>query len=414
MIRYLAASFARITAACILTCGVALAQSAPAGEPSSVKLTTVISDIPAGTPVLSVSTGLICLRENVAGRAMGGREPLDPAPYAAFFKAEMEKAGFKVLVDDDLFAQEPASADYQVAAVISDEHVYACMSNGGLLHDGQAGDSKGNSSMRVDWQIYSPVRKEVVAHITTSGAFDMPGTTADGIAKLRAGAFASNVRELAANAQFRSAVNGLPLAKDTLTSGQSRIALAGSQKAAKRPIADAVGGVVTIVNGIGSGSGVLLSDDGYVLTNAHVVGEEKEVRIRWSDGIETPGQIIRVAKARDVALVKTNPRERLPLSIAHGAISPGQRVYAIGPPLGTQFAGSVSSGVISANRTIDGFRFIQSDVSISPGSSGGALLDESGALIGITVSQVEGSGAAGLNLFIPIGDAMDFLSLDQN
>ena len=106
-------------------------------------------------------------------------------------------------------------------------------------------------------------------------------------------------------------------------------------------------------------------------------GDEKEIRVRWSDGIETLAQIVRVAKARDVALVKTNPRDRPPLAIARGPLSPGQRVYAIGSPNGAKFEGTVSSGVISANRTIDGFRFIQSDVSVSPGSSGGALLDES-------------------------------------
>jgi S1-C subfamily serine protease len=59
-------------------------------------------------------------------------------------------------------------------------------------------------------------------------------------------------------------------------------------------------------------------------------------------------------------------------------------------------------------------RYIQSDVSISPGSSGGALLDETGSVIGITVSRVENDGPAGLNFFIPIGDAMDFLSLEKH
>jgi len=64
---------------------------------------------------------------------------------------------------------------------------------------------------------------------------------------------------------------------------------------------------------------------------------------------------------------------------------------------------------------IDGLRFIQSDVSISPGSSGGALLDENGAVIGVTVSTyLNGGERAGLNLFIPIGDAMDFLALEQH
>jgi serine protease Do len=143
------------------------------------------------------------------------------------------------------------------------------------------------------------------------------------------------------------------------------------------------------------------------------VGDDTAVRVRWSDGIETVAQVVRVARSRDIAVVKTNPRDRSQLAIKHGAITPGQRVYSIGSPLGKMFEGTVSSGVISADRIIDGLRYIQSDTTISPGSSGGALLDESGSVIGIAVSGYQNNRPAGLNMFIPIGDAMDFLSLEQ-
>ena len=168
--------------------------------------------------------------------------------------------------------------------------------------------------------------------------------------------------------------------------------MAGSLKAGPRTIADAVGSVVTLMTGIGSGSGVLVSDDGYILTNAHVVGDERNVRVRWSDGIETLAQVVRVAKDRDVAIIKTNPRDRTPLAIKRGAVTPGQRVYAIGSPNGKDFQGTVSSGVISADRMIDGLRYIQSDTSVSPGSSGGALLDETGSVIGLTDLGVQNEG----------------------
>jgi S1-C subfamily serine protease len=222
---------------------------------------------------------------------------------------------------------------------------------------------------------------------------------------------------LIGTAEFRAAISAKPPTPQDvlLNEKQSMIALLGSGKAAKHPIADEVGSVVTLTTGSGSGSGVLLSSDGYILTNAHVVGDEKEVRVRWSDGIEKTGQVIRVSKPRDVAVIKTDPRDREPLPILRGALSPGQRVFAIGSPRGKDFQGTVSSGVVSASRTIEGMRYIQSDVSISPGSSGGALLDENGSLLGITVATFQNGGQnAGLNIFIPIGDAMDFLSLEQN
>jgi S1-C subfamily serine protease len=221
---------------------------------------------------------------------------------------------------------------------------------------------------------------------------------------------------MAASPEFRAAMNAAkPPPNELLQPAQNGpIALSGSLKTAKRPVADAVGSVVTLMTGSGSGSGDLISDDGYIITNAHVVGDEKEIRVRWSDGIETVAQVIRVAKDRDVALVKTNPRDRSPLPLKRGAVTPGQRVFAIGSPKGKDFQGTVSSGVVSADRTMDGLRYIQSDVMVSPGSSGGALLDENGSLIGITDLGIQNNGPAGLNFFIPIGDVMDFLSLEPH
>ena len=187
----------------------------------------------------------------------------------------------------------------------------------------------------------------------------------------------------------------------------------GSLKAGPRKIADAVGDVVTIMNDLGSGSGVLLSSDGYVLTDAHVVGDDKQARLRWSDGIETLGEVVRVSKNRDVALIKTDPRGRTPLVIKRGAVTLGQRVYAIGSPKGKDFQDTVSSGIVSADRVLNGLRYIQSDTTVSHGSSGGQLLDETGSVIGLTDLGMQNDGPAGLNLFTPIGDAMDFLALEQ-
>jgi S1-C subfamily serine protease len=409
----------------LLACGTAFAQPAQdisatrdlsATAQTSVKLTTVLMALPAGMPWLSMRMNLLCGREDVVRSASGGHEPQDLPPYAAAFKTELERAGYKVVSSgENLFDREVVAADFQVAAVITDARIVACVSEGKLLSAGNLGDARGDGSMKIDWQVYSPIKKQVMARVSTSGTIKLDRTVPGGVARLITGSFASNTRELVSNAEFRAALSTAKVVtSDILLPGQqSKIALAGSLKASSQRIEDAVGSVVMLATGSGSGSGVLVSSDGYILTNAHVVGDEKTIRVRWSDRIETVGQVIRVAKDRDIALVKTNPRDRTPLAIKRGAVSPGQRVYAIGTPLDKTFQGTVSSGVISANRVIDGLRYIQSDTTISPGSSGGALLDESGSVIGIAVSGYQNNGPAGLNMFIPIGDAMDFLSLEQ-
>lgn len=391
----------------------------PAAQ-NSLKLRGVISAISVGTPWIKLKPGApLCFGEPVIQTYEKGRGQVDVSEFAPSFKSELEKAGYKVVTpgEDNLFDPGAASADYEAAAIITDAHIDGCFSYGGLWVKSYAGDIQGDSSMKVDWQIYSPIKKQIVARASTVGTAHLASATSGGIARLLTDAFASNVTALASNTDFHAAMT----APKALTAGfqmpdaQSKILLSGSLKAGSRKIADAVGDVLTIMTGSGSGSGILVSDDGYVLTNAHVVGDDKEVRLRWSDGLEGLGQVIRVSKNRDVAIVKTNPRDRTPLALKRGAVTPAERVYAIGSPSGKEFQGTVSSGIISADRTIDGLRFIQSDVSISPGSSGGALLDENGSVIGITVASHLNEGErAGLNLFIPIGDAMDFLALEQH
>jgi len=402
-----------------LACGPAFAQDAPEPVQGSIKLARVVVALPAGAPWLRLSTDAtggmgFCANMNGVSRTWtGGRETQELAPYAAAFKTELEKAGYKVVTpgEDNLFDAQSGSADYEAAAVITDEQIDGCISQGGLFTT--RGAVMGHSAMKVDWQIYSPIRKQVVARVSTSGANTLWNSEPGGVARLITASFAINLDQLAAKPEFRAALSASkPLAKGVLLPGQQdKISLAGSLKAVKRPVGDEVASVVTILTGSGSGSGDLVSNDGYMVTNAHVVGDEKQVRVRWSDGIETVAEVIRVAKDRDVALIKTNPRDRDPLPIKRGAVTPGARVYAIGSPLGKELQGTVSSGIVSATRVEEGMRYIQSDVSVTHGSSGGALLDENGAMIGITVSGME--QASGLNFFIPIGDVMDFLALEQ-
>jgi S1-C subfamily serine protease len=412
-----------------LASGFAVAQDAPdvdSGSPAgkdSVKLTTGLMALPAGTPWLSVRFDRFCLLAPANRIWGGGRVAQDIAPYATSFKTELERAGYKVVTpgETNLFEEALGAADYEAAAVITEEHIDACRKRDSVLRDLLTGedhsliDVKGDGSMTIDWQIYARLKKQVVAHVSTKGQSRLDSAVSGGTARLIAEAFADNVRQLASNADFRAALS----APRPFTAGfqmpgqQDKIFLAGSLKAGPRKIADAVGSVVTIMNDIGSGSAVLISSDGYLLTDAHVVGDDKEAQVRWSDGFVTLGQVVRVAKNRDVAIIKTNPRDRTPLAIKRGRVTPGQRVYAIGSPRGKDFQGTVSSGIISADRVVDGLRYIQSDTTVSHGSSGGPLLDESGAVIGLTDLGVDNDGPAGLNLFTPIGDVMDFLSLEQ-
>lgn len=149
-----------------------------------------------------------------------------------------------------------------------------------------------------------------------------------------------------------------------------------------------------------------------MITNQHVVGAAKFVKVRWPDGTEALGDVIRTDSARDVALVKTDSHGRTPLGLNTATPPVGDAVFAIGAPLEEKLQGSVTKGIVSAIRTEKGQRLIQSDVSINHGNSGGPLVNEKGQVVAITVSGIFASDAPmGLNFFIPIADALTALNL---
>jgi S1-C subfamily serine protease len=142
-----------------------------------------------------------------------------------------------------------------------------------------------------------------------------------------------------------------------------------------------------------------------------VAGDSGRVRVRWPDGTDTVGEVVRADRRRDVALIKTQARAR-PLAIRHAPATLGETVFAIGTPLDRNLAGTLTRGVVStASRIYEGQPFIQSDVGVTHGNSGGPLIDEKGAVIGLTVIGLYADQSKSLNLFIPIGEALKVLAL---
>jgi hypothetical protein len=130
------ALLAIMATALLLACGTAAAQTAPEASVSpvaignSVKLTHVIAALPTGTPWLKLSTNTLCIGNSINKTWTEGRAPQDLPPYAAAFKTELERAGYKVITpgEDNLFDAEAGAADYEIVAVIADEQIDGCIS----------------------------------------------------------------------------------------------------------------------------------------------------------------------------------------------------------------------------------------------------------------------------------------------
>jgi serine protease Do len=160
----------------------------------------------------------------------------------------------------------------------------------------------------------------------------------------------------------------------------------------------------------GVGSGIIISPDGYILTNDHVIDGATDIKVTLNDRRVLNAKVVGVDKLSDLAVVKVNA-SNLP-TIAWGdstKLSPGQTVLAFGSPFG-YFQFSVTRGIVSAVNRPNPFRddprkpgaFIQTDAAINPGNSGGPLVDSHGELIGINTFIISGSGSfAGAGFAIP-------------
>ncbi len=166
-----------------------------------------------------------------------------------------------------------------------------------------------------------------------------------------------------------------------------------------------------------TGSGIIISEDGYIVTNNHVISNANKLKVTLSNGEETDAKLIGTDPETDMAIIKIDPSgmELKAAVIGHSSsLQVGDTVLAIGNPLGLQLAGSVTHGIISAlNRklTIEGttYNLIQTDAAINSGNSGGALVNTAGEVIGINSVKIASDGIEGLGFAIPIDDVKDII-----
>ena len=158
----------------------------------------------------------------------------------------------------------------------------------------------------------------------------------------------------------------------------------------------------------GVGSGFFISSDGHLLTNHHVVAGATDIFVTLTDGREFKAKVVGSDQRTDVALLKIDAKDMSTLPIGNPkTLKKGQWVLAIGSPFGLE--STVTSGIISAlgRETGDYLPFIQTDVAVNPGNSGGPLLDLKGEVVGINAQIVSRSGGfMGISLAIPIDEAM--------
>ncbi len=207
---------------------------------------------------------------------------------------------------------------------------------------------------------------------------------------------------VAANATGTAAALSVSYRTAVERAAPSVLTVHSARTAARGPLG--LGGRTLLSQGLGSG--VLINDEGYVVTNNHVVADANELAVALPDGTLRPVKLVGVDPDSDLALLKIDPSGLKPIEIGNPkSLAVGDVVLAVGNPLGV--GQTVTQGIVSAlGRKGIGINpienFIQTDAAINPGNSGGALVDTAGRLVGINSAILSrGGGSEGIGFAIP-------------
>lgn len=167
----------------------------------------------------------------------------------------------------------------------------------------------------------------------------------------------------------------------------------------------------------GIGSGFIINEEGYILTNYHVIQGAQEISVTLSNDVTTTAQVVNYDENQDVAMIKiTDENVEIPATVELGdsdSLQPGEEVIAIGTPLSTELSSTVTKGIISAtSRSVAvesgvTMNLIQTDAAINAGNSGGPLVNTKGEVVGINSSKISGEAVEGIGFSIPINDIKD-------
>jgi len=308
-----------------------------------------------------------------------------------------------------------SSSRLSLHATISKLRVDVCNS----YQRGENHYQKAAAYVKVSWRLVDRLSKKVLHTNSTEGAVnDFDRFRRDGAEKAVFRAITIAARNLLADEQFVDHLTPLP-GQNVPAQSFARLDVAlqygHARSTFKKEIEKVKSVAVTVRTANGHGSGVILDKAGYVLTNAHVVGDSRDVIILVNNQ-ELPGKVIRREPYRDVALIEV---KNLPavksVAISKTKLTEGDTIYVIGTPLDESLSSTVTKGVFSAFRQHDGLTYYQTDAAINPGNSGGPVFDEKGELIAISVAGLFNRGGASLNVnyLVPIEDAIKKLNITE-
>jgi len=375
------------------------------------RLSAILFDLPMGYRYGEAAGGYIGCSNRQPLVNTKGRFQFDVARYQDVFNKVMKQHGYAVEDELELFKDSKERvADLHVGARITEATINECYpSHGSDLI------ATGSAYLKIEWSVYSVLEKKVIYTVVTEGSTYGDVESNIGEPGILRPALADAVERLSAQDGYRRAIDPPTAAAEPARVARLKIkgakSFSGDVKINLENIKKAVG---TVTANKGFGTGFVISEDGTVLTAEHVVSGSRFAKVTTATGKECYGEVVASSKPRDLALVKLDCTGLSALPLAHDKIAEGAEVFAIGTPLSEKLGFSVTRGVVSGVRKVDDLDYIQSDVTVLPGNSGGPLLDARGNVIGVTTVGVTlHSVPVHLNFFVPVTDLEKYLPVEM-
>lgn len=286
----------------------------------------------------------------------------------------------------------------------------------------QYGNAVGETAMELEWQIFDKSIGKVMLTKTTNASFRYRQGMYYHVSNIMP-AFELGIAELFNDSEFIEMVrknddkiSSVEMEGDSsITKYQINKPELPSFTNFSGMIQHASKACVTIITDGGHGSGVIISESGLVLSALHVVDGVNKIQVKFSSGLKLDAKIIAKDYKNDVVLLDITGEgfQALPINNS-GSNNLGMNVVTIGTPADLELGQSIAKGILSGKRKIEEKIYLQTDMAVSPGNSGGPLLNEQGEIIGIIQRKIIDDGVEGIGFAIPVSKAIEVLNIELN